>query len=600
MNLFHSIAQNYSVVICYFCWIYGKISQAQDIKTIIVEESMSINISKKKRDDLLDKIKEIRKYIASAPQDENTGNLLLYLNQIEKDINGKKYGLVFEEHREKINDILDTHTPVLEEDKELFIDKGNGKMNFLIEGDNLSALKLLEKTHKGKIDLIYIDPPYNRGVDDFRYDDNYITKSDGYIHSKWISFMEVRLKIAHKLLRSTGAMFISIDDNEQANLKLLCDSILGEQNFAGMIPWRKRTAKTDVPFGISQDYEWILVYAKSEMFNAFTKRENNRKYYETEDIPNRPWRIHDLTKQTTAEERPNSFFTMVNPKNGEEFPANVNRTWAITKETFEFYLEQNRIVFPGDYEFLKISKPQLRYFKDEDEAKALKKTGNIAGISATTTQLPDFVGMTKEGTKDLGQLFDKKAFPYPKPVELLKYIISIGTISKENAVILDFFAGSGTTGQALFRYNAENKKSSRRIILCTNNENNICRDVTYERLKRIIEKEKYVESLKYYKIDYIPISDRLYYEYADELLLHIRELVELENGIDFINNSEIAIILTEKEADDYINRLNKDSDCKIIYLGHDVLLSGEQAEKVRELDIKINHIPDYYYRELEG
>ena len=573
----------------------------QDIDTFnIVEELMSINISKKKRDDLLEKIKEIRKYIASAPQDENTGNLLLYLNQIEKDVNGKKYGLVFEEHREKINDILDTHTPVLEEDKELFIDKGNGQMNFLIEGDNLSALKLLEKTHKGKIDLIYIDPPYNRGVDDFKYDDNYITKSDGYIHSKWISFMEVRLKIAHKLLNNAGAIFISIDDNEQANLKLLCDCIFGEQNFAGMIPWRKRTAKTDVPFGISQDYEWILVYAKSEMFNAFTKRKNSRKYYETEDFPNRPWRIHDLTKQTTAEERPNSFFTMVNPKNGEEFPANVNRTWAITKETFEFYLEQNRIVFPGDYEFLKISKPQLRYFKDEDEAKALKKTGNIAGISATTTQLPDFVGMTKEGTKDLGELFEKKAFPYPKPVELLKYIMSIGTINKENAVILDFFAGSGTTGQALFRYNAENKKSNRRIILCTNNENNICKDVTYERLKRVIEKEKYVESLKYYKIDYIPISDRLYYEYADELLLHIRELVELENGIDFINNSEIAIILTEKEADDYINRLNKDSDCKIIYLGHDILLSGEQAEKVRKLNIKINNIPDYYYRELEG
>lgn len=600
MNLFHSIAQNYSVVICYFCWIYGKISQAQDIKTIIVEESMSINISKKKRDDLLDKIKEIRKYIASAPQDENTGNLLLYLNQIEKDINGKKYGLVFEEHREKINDILDTHTPVLEEDKELFIDKGNGKMNFLIEGDNLSALKLLEKTHKGKIDLIYIDPPYNRGVDDFKYDDNYITKSDGYIHSKWISFMEVRLKIAHKLLHNAGVIFISIDDNEQANLKLLCDYIFGEQNFAGMIPWRKRTAKTDVPFGISQDYEWILVYAKSEMFNAFTKRENNRKYYETEDLPNRPWRAHDLTTQRTADERPNSAFTLINPKNGDEYPVNPNRVWAVTKDTLKQYLAENKIIFPGDYDFLKITKPQMRYYKDEDEIKAIKKTGTIAGISATTTQLPDFVGMTKEGTKDLGELFDKKAFPYPKPVELLKYIISIGTINKENAIILDFFAGSGTTGQALFRYNAENKKSNRRIILCTNNENNICKDVTYERLKRVIEKEKYVESLKYYKIDYIPINDRLYYEYADELLLHIRELVELENGIDFINNSEIAIILTEKEADDYINRLNKDSDCKIIYLGHDVLLSGEQAEKVRELDIKINHIPDYYYRELEG
>lgn len=199
----------YSVIT--YCWIYDKISQVQDIDTFnIVEETMSRNISKKKRDDLLDKIKEIRKYIASAPQDENTGNLLLYLDQIEKDVNGKKYGLVFEEHREKINDILDTHTPVLEEDKELFIDKGNGRMNLLIEGDNLSALKLLEKTHKGKIDLIYIDPPYNRGVDDFKYDDNYITKSDGYIHSKWISFMEVRLKIAHKLLRNTGAMVFDL------------------------------------------------------------------------------------------------------------------------------------------------------------------------------------------------------------------------------------------------------------------------------------------------------------------------------------------------------------------------------------------------------
>lgn len=281
-------------------------------------------------------------------------------------------------------------------------------------------MKLLEKTHKGKIDLIYIDPPYNRGVDDFKYDDNYITKSDGYIHSKWISFMEARLKIAHKLLRNTGVVFISIDDNEQANLKLLCDSIWGEQNFAGMIPWRKRTAKTDVPFGISQDYEWILVYAKSEMFNAFTKRENNRKYYETEDIPNRPWRAHDLTTQRTADERPNSAFTLINPKNGDEYPVNPNRVWAVTKDTLSQYLAENKIIFPGDYDFLKISKPQMRYYQDEDEIKALKKTGTTAGISATTTQLPDFVGMTKEETKDLGELFDKKAFPYPKPVELLK------------------------------------------------------------------------------------------------------------------------------------------------------------------------------------
>ena len=121
---------------------------------------MSTNISKQKREDLLNKIKAIRAFISAAPQDENTGNLLSYLSDLEKDVNGKKYGLVFEEHREEIDEVLDTHTPVLTEEKDLFIDTG-GQMNFLIEGDNLASLKLLEKTHKGKIDLIYIDPPYN-------------------------------------------------------------------------------------------------------------------------------------------------------------------------------------------------------------------------------------------------------------------------------------------------------------------------------------------------------------------------------------------------------------------------------------------------------
>lgn len=131
---------------------------------------MSTNISKKKREDLLDKIKQIRAFIAAAPQDENTGNLLSYLSELEKDVNGKKYGLVFEEHREEIDEVLDTHTPVLTEEADLFIDHG-GQMNFLLEGDNLAALKLLEKTHRGKIKMIYIDPPYNTANKDFAYDD---------------------------------------------------------------------------------------------------------------------------------------------------------------------------------------------------------------------------------------------------------------------------------------------------------------------------------------------------------------------------------------------------------------------------------------------
>lgn len=559
---------------------------------------MSINISRQKRDELMRKLGEIRAYISAAPQDENTGRLLNYLSELEKDLKMKKYGLVFEEHREEIDQVLDTHTPVLTEEKELFIDRG-GNVNFLIEGDNLASLKLLEKTHKGKIDLIYIDPPYNRGVNDFRYDDNFIAKSDSYIHSKWISFISERLRIAKNLLSKSGAIFISIDDNEQANLKLICDSVFGEQNYAGMMPWRKRTAKTDVPFGISQDYEWILIYARSSEFNAFTQRENQRKYFSTADLLNREWRTHDLTTQRTAEERPNSAFTLVNPKNGDEYPVNPNRVWAVTVDTLPQYLAENRIVFPGDYDFLKISKPQMRYFRDEDEAKAIKKTGSIAGISATTTQLPATVGMTKDGTADLGGLFERKAFPYPKPVELIKYLVQIGTINKDDATILDFFAGSGTTGHAVLKYNAEHTGSNRRFILCTNNENNICRDITYERIRRVIDKESYAASLKYYRVDYVPISERMYYEYADELLAHIRELVELENGLNFTDNAEIAIVLTDGELAEFAADGDKLEKCSKLYLGHDLLPNEAQEKAIKENGIEISIIPDYYYRDLQ-
>ena len=206
---------------------------------------MSTNISKLKREVLLAKIKEIRTFISAAPQDENTGNMLSYLSDLEKDVNGKKYGLVFEEHREEIDEVLDTHTPVLTEDENLFIDNG-GQMNFLVEGDNLASLKLLEKTHKGKIDFIYIDPPYNTGSKDFIYDDTYVVKEDGYRHSKWLSFISKRLLIAKSLLSNNGIIFISISDIEQANMRILCNEIFGEQNFVGNLVWANKEGQYEV------------------------------------------------------------------------------------------------------------------------------------------------------------------------------------------------------------------------------------------------------------------------------------------------------------------------------------------------------------------
>ena len=204
-------------------------------------------------------------------------------------------------------------------------------------------------------------------------------------------------------------------------------------------------------------------------------------------------------------------------------------------------------------------------------------------------------GDNQDSDKELREIFGSKVFDYPKPTLLIQNIIK--SINNDNAIILDFFAGSGTTGHAVMKLNAEDG-GKRKFILCTNNENNICRDVTYERIKRVIARDKYEASLKYYKVEFVPISDKLYYEYADELLKHIRELVELENGVNFNGNAEIAIVLTEKELDEFTASIP--DTCKTIYLGHDVLPSEAQESLFKARGIAVNIIPDYYYRELEG
>ena len=349
--------------------------------------------------------------------------------------------------------------------------------NLYIEGDNLEVLKLLQNSYMGKVKMIYIDPPYNTG-NDFVYHDDFTmskevyddsssdeegnrywknTDSNGRFHSDWCSMMYARLMVARTLLKEDGAIFISIDDNEQRNLKNICDEVFGQVNFVALIPWRKRTAKSDVPFGVSQDYEWILIYAKSQSFVASIEGKE-RKYYTTPDFPNRPWRVHDLTKQTTASERPNSYFTIVNPKTGDKYPANPNRTWAITEETFEEYYKQDRMVFPGDYDFLNISKPVLRYWKEDD----LKKAGEAFGRVAVSTKLPDEIGMSQDGTKEVTEIFNGKIFSFPKPSSLIKFFLKITHDS--DALIVDFFSGSATTAHAAFQLNAEDD-GNRKFIL---------------------------------------------------------------------------------------------------------------------------------------
>lgn len=336
--------------------------------------------------------------------------------------------------------------------------------NLYIEGDNLEVLKLLQKSYFRKVKMIYIDPPYNTG-NNFVYEDDFsdpmrryievtqqTTKSNpetmGRYHTNWLNMMYPRLRLAANLLRDDGVIFISIDDNEAFNLKKVCDEVFGEENFVAQIPWRKRTAKSDVPFGVSQDYEWIFCYAKTAEFIASVEGKE-RKYFETDDFPNRPWRFHDLTTQRTIQERPNSNYTMINPKTKEEYPVNPLRCWAVTMDTFQQYYNDDKIIFPGDYDFLNISKPVFRYWKEDD----MKKAGENFGRIAVSTKLNDDIGMSQNGTKEITEIFNNKIFAYPKPSALIKFLISTST--NNNDIILDFFSGSATTAHAVMQMNAE-------------------------------------------------------------------------------------------------------------------------------------------------
>lgn len=600
---------------------------------------MSTNLSKQKRDDLLSKISAIRAFIAAAPQDENTGSLLTYLSDLEKDVDGKKYGLVFEEHQEAIDAVLAEHTPVLTEEKPLLIDNG-GEMNFLLEGDNLAALRLLEKTHRGRIDLIYIDPPYNTGNKDFVYDDCFVDAQDTFRHSKWLSFMSKRLELAKHLLSERGVIFISIDDREQAGLKLLCDSIFDESCFVADVSWQRTYSTRNDSKGIVSEVEHILVYSSKPDWNPkkLPRTEEMNSKYKNPDNDVALWRTDNAYAPGAATHQGMVYaiqhpFTgkMLYPSNGscwryqQDDMLEIMRGWC-AYELKDLHDEKKRAAVCGVPEDevrqgvqaivlsepLEVSAAKAQavydkgpwprfFFTKGGKGGIARKTylDNVGGKLPTNFWPFADVGHTDEAKKEIGKILgDLTAFSTPKPVRLMERVITVA--SQPDSIILDFFAGSGTTGHAVLAHNAAHADSRRKFILCTNNENNICRNVTYERIKRVIKREGYAASLKYYRVDYVPINEQLYYEYADELLHHVRELVELENGINFIENAEIAIVLTDEELADFIARPEAFSKCHTLYLGHDILPTGEQDAAIKERGIRVNIIPDYYYRELEG
>ena len=354
--------------------------------------------------------------------------------------------------------------------------------NLIFKGNNLLALHTLKTQFRGKIKLIYIDPPYNTGSDSFGYNDN-------FNHSSWLTFMKNRLEVARELLKSDGIIFIHIDDQEMHYLKLVADDIFGRDNFIATVPRKTRSGKSDVPYKLSQDFDWMLMYTKSALkTDKLFGRTVERKYYKTPDFPDDEWRLSDLTKQTTIHERPNSNFTLVNPRNGQEFPVNPNRSWAITKDSVDEYLRKGKVVFPGDYGFHDLKRPAMRVFKSEDLGKKAYVSSDFLN-QAMDELLKSTVN--RKGTDEIIELFGRKAFSYPKNERLMECIIEYTT--EQGDIVLDFHLGSGTTA-------AVAHKMGRQYIGIE--QMDYAANIAVERLKKVVGKKVMGEGNLLEEIEY--------------------------------------------------------------------------------------------------
>ena len=410
----------------------------------------------------------------------------------------KTYGLVWEDKPEAMEERLRDELPVLTEVKEraLISEDKDAPNHILIEGDNLEALTTLAYTHAGRIDVIYIDPPYNTGNKDFVYNDSFVDKEDSYRHSKWLSFMSRRLKIAKQLLSDKGVIFISIDDNEQAQLKLLCDEIFSNSNFMGNIIWQSRTSISNDDY-ISTNHNHTFIFAKqitSVQFNG--EPIPDKDYVNPDNDPRGPWKLVPIDANHVGGD---TVYGIINPNTGVEyFPPN-KRIWAYNREGFEKLLKDGRIKFGMNDK----SSPKRKMYLRERIAKGDSKTPSSILLNAGTTQ---------DGTNELISILGLKIFDYPKPSTFIKRLLYYTTQQNKNSITLDFFAGSGTTLHATMQLNAEDG-GHRQCILVTNNENGICENVTYERNKRVIQgyttpKGEHVagltnNNLRYYRTEFV-------------------------------------------------------------------------------------------------
>lgn len=542
------------------------------------------NLSQMRRKRMLEFLNKIKE------EHKNDDEMLIALGEIENELNSKKYGLVWEEHEEKVDVQMRTHIPVFTEVKAREISAAPKQpYNFLLEGDNLHSLYLLEKTHKGKVDLIYIDPPYNTGNKDFVYDDSFVESTDGFRHSKWLSFMATRLSIAKNLLSGEGSIFISIDSNEYAQLKMLCDDIFDESNYIGTLIWRKKTGGGQTDDFFVTEHEYILGYRKSQEFKWIEYQdEANIEDFKYSDAKGR-YTIVKLEKWGSSahkEDRPTMYFPITDPDGNDFFPIapdGKDGRWRVGADRLNRLIENDQLHWNKDKKTNRWI-PYEKVYYDKSKGKLLKSRSILYDLAETGT-----------ATKLLTNIFQQKdIFNNPKPVELLRFLL----LHIQPKIILDFFAGSGTTAQAVLEANLE-ENNNIKFILCTNNESQICDNVTYPRIKTVITGKRvdgstYSEgipaNLKYYRTDFVARDEEFL---SDALLEHIAEMIQLEHGVK-IDGSQYLMIMSDSEADDLQKHFGEYGDIKALYVSKNVLLTTEQLNVFGSIEIHI--IPDDYFR----
>lgn len=553
--------------------------------------------------------------------------------------NSKKYGLVWDSEKEPEQVVVDCQKklPILKEIKERkILSDDSWDSNLLIEGDNYHALQVLSYTHRESIDVIYIDPPYNTWWDDFIYNDRIVDLEDSYRHSKWLNFMEKRLRLAYDLLKEDWIVFMSIDDNEQAQLKLLSDEIFWQENFISTIPrLSKSTWYKGKFFTPSKDF--VLCYSKNTFLSNNFKDEVKESQYKKED---EKWIYRDDIA---------FYLTTLDPMRWCS-----NQRYYIKAPDWSFLIPPWDI-FPNnvwDWEYIKPATKNDKVWRWTFETYFKRREELSFKPSKQSPLLDEYWNKAKYNIYTKSYLEDKKEswnvprdfltdflnrnwwetlkeydidFSYPKPVELIKHLLKISNKEK-NITVLDFMAGSWTTGHAVLDLNKEDG-GKRKFILCTNNENNICEEVTYERVKRVGQWYTNVKgskipglggNLRYYKTAFVEVEN--IQEITDEKKLELTynawELLAIKEGIYnertktvygqiFENDSDIVAVYFKESTRDLTQMaeelavIQREKWWKVIWYIYGNAFQEDAFPMIENLELK--DIPDpilKVYREI--